>query len=81
MAAHVLPRVTSDRPLRSPRGERELAVASTPSSTPALPSRSKGRDGVGPPQSVCFGLNPRCPLQETRSEPGRPSFNTNPQGD
>eukprot|EP00963_Diacronema_lutheri_P008609 scaffold763_cov403-Pavlova_lutheri.AAC.6 len=42
---------------------------------------AKGRDGFDPLQSVCFGLNPRCPSQEIRSDSGRPSFNTTPQGD
>eukprot|EP00963_Diacronema_lutheri_P006034 scaffold502_cov350-Pavlova_lutheri.AAC.9 len=39
-AAHVLPKLTSDRPLCSPRGERELGVASS-SFTPPNPTISK----------------------------------------
>ena len=51
-----------------------------PAPQPYLPE-AKGRDEFDPLQSVCFGLNPRCTLQEIPSDSGRPSFNTTPQGD
>ena len=75
VVAHVLPTVTSDRPLCSPRGERELAVVSLPSMSPRL-ILSEGRKGQGRvARSVCSGLMSVCPLLKTRSDPGRLSFN------
>jgi len=72
MAVHVLPKVTSDRPLGSPRGERELAVASSPFMPPS-PTFLKERQGWGRViRSVCPRRTPQYPFQGlvlTRGDP------------
>eukprot|EP00963_Diacronema_lutheri_P002195 scaffold148_cov341-Pavlova_lutheri.AAC.3 len=71
-AVHVLPKVTSDRPLGSPRGGRELAVASSPFLPPS-PTFSKERQGRGRViRSVCPSRTPQYPFQGlvlTRGDP------------
>ena len=53
-AAHVLPKVTSDRPLCSPRGERELAFCIDGVHPPVPSSTIVDRDGTGLLRSVCL---------------------------
>ena len=75
VAAFELPRVTSGRPFRSPRGDCELSLVSSPFS-PAVPSVTiVDRDGVGWFPSVCLDQGLRLSLQEARSDRGRPCFN------
>ena len=70
VAAFELPRVTSGRPFRSPRGDCELSLVSSPFS-PAVPSVTiVDRDGVGWFPSVCLDQGLRHPLQEARSDRG-----------
>ena len=73
-AAHVFPKVTSNRPLCSPRGERELAFCVDGVQPPFPSSTTVDRDGTGLLRSVCLDQDLRLPLQRVRSEPGRLSF-------
>ena len=75
VAAFELPRVTFGRPFRSPRGDCELSLVSSPFS-PAVPSATiVDRDGVGWFPSVCLDQGLRFSLQEARSDRGRLCLN------